>query len=75
MLGELQQDPSLRLTETGRTLLRWLMAHRIEERDWRNVVGSVPPQCAEVVSEVARRYADGWRRLAEELADSGRATA
>ncbi|MFC0432223.1 ParB/RepB/Spo0J family partition protein [Kutzneria buriramensis] len=75
VLGELQRDPSLRLTETGRSLLRWLMAHRIEEREWQTVVGSVPPHCAEVVSEVARRYADSWRRLAEELADSTSATA
>jgi hypothetical protein len=51
------------------------MAHRIEERDLRGVVGSVPPHCAEVVSAVAYRYAEGWRRLAEELADSARVTA
>jgi ParB-like chromosome segregation protein Spo0J len=75
VLSELQRDPSLRLTEAGRSLLRWLVAHRIEEQDLRGVVGSVPPHCAEVVSAVAYRYAEGWRRLAEELADSARATA
>lgn len=75
ILGDLQRDPSLRLTEAGRSLLRRLVVHKIDEEDWRNFAACVPPHCAETISEVARRYSEGWRRLAVELADSARSAA
>ncbi len=67
VLAELQRDPSLRFTQGGRSLLRWLVAHRIEESDWREFAERVPPHCSDVIAEVASRYSEGWRRLASAL--------
>ncbi|MEU7874928.1 ParB/RepB/Spo0J family partition protein [Dactylosporangium sp. NPDC049140] len=66
-LKGLQQDPALRFNESGRTLVRWLMTRAVRFEEWQEVAGDVPTHATYVVAVVARRCADEWQRIAEEL--------
>jgi hypothetical protein len=61
----LKQDPSLRFTETGRRLLRWLDAHALSQEDPMWVVSAIPPHCVDRIAELARGYARVWQGFAE----------
>jgi hypothetical protein len=67
ILRSLRRDPSLRLNDTGRTLLRVLEAGAALAQHRRDLAVHVPPHCRELVSELANGYAEAWRMLAEEL--------
>jgi hypothetical protein len=67
LLQRLKGDPSLRYSERGRTLLRWLDSHLVEPADWAPAVEGVPPHCVYTIAELAIRCAKAWERLAEEL--------
>jgi ParB-like chromosome segregation protein Spo0J len=71
ILGSLRNDPSLRFTDAGRCLLRWLCSHAIEPKDWEPVLESVPPHCTKVIAELARSFADAWQEFARELEQRG----
>jgi len=62
-LNHLRADPSLRFSESGRTLLRWLTALGTDE-EWMAIVDTVPSHCAPAVVEMARQRAENWRRFA-----------
>ncbi|WP_216591495.1 ParB/RepB/Spo0J family partition protein [Streptomyces brasiliscabiei] len=67
ILPNLRKDPSLR-TEAGRMLLQMLSVHAIgDEARWRRLAQSVPGHRAPVLAQAARRCADHWLRLANEL--------
>ncbi|MFJ9041489.1 hypothetical protein ACIRF8_33605 [Streptomyces sp. NPDC102406] len=67
LLPSVCKDPSLR-TEAGRTLLRMLSAHSIgDEAKWLRLARSVPGHRADLLAQAARRCADHWLRLANEL--------
>ncbi|WP_328838899.1 hypothetical protein [Streptomyces europaeiscabiei] len=67
ILPNLRKDPSLR-TEAGRLLLQMLGMHSIgDEARWRRLAQSVPGHRAPVLAQAARRCADHWLRLANEL--------
>ncbi len=61
---DLKNDPSLRLTESGRALLRWLDGHVIESDECTVLAAAVPPHCVEVIEAIARRCAETWSELA-----------
>ncbi|WP_337824515.1 hypothetical protein [Amycolatopsis sp. A1MSW2902] len=65
--AQLLRDPSLRLTEGGRAILRLLHLHTIDESDWRTVIDGVPAHCSRAVVDAARACATAWHRVAEEL--------
>jgi ParB-like chromosome segregation protein Spo0J len=67
ILQSLMKDPSLRHTNTGRELLRWLCTHVITADNWPSLIEAVPPHCAEVVAELARQCARTWEQFAQEL--------
>jgi ParB-like chromosome segregation protein Spo0J len=67
MLRGLQSDPSLRFSESGRMLLRWIFSRAIRSDERVDVVAKVPPHCAYIVANVARVCADEWLQLANEL--------
>jgi hypothetical protein len=64
----------LRLTETGRNLLRLLAVHTIRTEEWEAIIDSIPPQCGDIVVDLARQFADRWRdfgaRLEEDIAQT-----
>jgi hypothetical protein len=67
MLHGLQRDPSLRFNESGRTVLRWVLTRAAHYEEWRKISGDVPTHCAFILADVARRLADEWNHIAEEL--------
>ncbi|HET8660213.1 MAG TPA: helix-turn-helix domain-containing protein [Micromonosporaceae bacterium] len=67
MLHGLKSDPSLRLTESGRSLLRWVFSRTIRPEEWRDVATNVPPHCTYILAEVARACADEWLQIANDL--------
>lgn len=60
-------DPSLRFTESGRELLRWLNSRMIGSQDWLALVDELPSHCAGTVAELARQCSDSWLGFAEQL--------
>ncbi|NRQ33098.1 ParB/RepB/Spo0J family partition protein [Nonomuraea sp. NN258] len=67
-LSHLMRDPSLRYTDAGRTLLRWLHGHPIiDEPAWQDTVAAIPPHCLPAVVRLARRFAGDWNDLARQI--------
>lgn len=64
MLHGLTKDPSLRMTESGRELLRWLHRAHVELTEYGRVLDAVPEHCLHVVVELAVLYAATWERIA-----------
>jgi len=67
ILGILRRDPSLRYTESGRRLLRWLDVRTIGPQGWQSMLGDVPPHCSFLVAELAEACAEQWARLATRM--------
>ncbi|MFC9435377.1 ParB/RepB/Spo0J family partition protein [Nocardia sp. NPDC057030] len=67
MLHQLRKDPSLRFSETGRKLLRWLEFPFDDDVKWDDVIGNVPSHCAPRIAELARRRSQDLHRLAQLL--------
>jgi hypothetical protein len=67
LLAVLRRDPSLRLTESGRMILRLLDAHTLDDHHWDRLVGSVPRHCTQAVADVARRCISSWSHFLERL--------
>jgi ParB-like chromosome segregation protein Spo0J len=67
VLQKLRRDPSLRLTENGRQLLRRLSACAPDTTEWEGHEAQIPVHCVPLVSELALGYAEAWTRFAEEL--------
>ncbi|MFJ6907109.1 hypothetical protein [Streptomyces griseoluteus] len=63
----LRRDPSLRLNDAGRNVLRLLDACAVVVRDRGRVLDSVPAHCRRPLAELAEGYAGVWHLLAEEL--------
>ncbi|MFJ9431527.1 ParB/RepB/Spo0J family partition protein [Streptomyces sp. NPDC101490] len=63
----LAKDPSLRLTESGRALLRWLNERAPDLEVGRRLMAAVPPHCAVAVADLANSYALEWQRFATAL--------
>lgn len=67
LLRILSRDPALRLSESGRSTLRWLSAYARGVQRWQEVVERLPPHCAYLVAELALSCAEQWTRLAERM--------
>lgn len=67
ILTVLKRDPSLRFTESGRALLRWLDAHTSDVEQWKSLFDNVPPHCSGVIAELARGAGNAWHQFAEQL--------
>ncbi|MGW0537236.1 hypothetical protein [Streptomyces sp. NPDC003032] len=67
MLERLKADPSLRLNETGRMLLRMLTMHSIDGQEWERILQRVPPHLYSVIAEFAREHARVWTGFADRL--------
>ncbi|HEX5118430.1 MAG TPA: ParB/RepB/Spo0J family partition protein [Pseudonocardiaceae bacterium] len=66
-LRALARDPSLRGTEAGRILLRWLAGSVIGQRECALLIDAVPGHCAAAVAELARNNAARWQQFAADL--------
>ena len=66
-LAILRNDPTMRFTENGRVLLRWLATRSVREDDWSGLPDVVQPNTARLAASLARQHAASWARFAEEL--------
>ncbi|MFH9725973.1 hypothetical protein ACH4M4_23870 [Streptomyces sp. NPDC017254] len=64
----LRRDPSLRLTESGREILRLLgvCTAAVRERR-RNGTSAVPPHCLDPLAKLMRGYSEIWQSFAAEF--------
>ncbi|MGW1889940.1 streptomycin biosynthesis protein [Streptomyces sp. NPDC002004] len=67
----LRRDPSLRFSESGRSVLRLLDACALVARDRGRIAATVPAHCKESLAQLAHAYAGIWNMLADDL-ESGR---
>ena len=74
VLEDLLADPSLRMREDGRKLLRLLQRSALERDGVLKLASTVPRHCSGVVADLARQYAEVWASFAEELDESVRST-
>lgn len=67
IVQRLRSDPSLRFTESGRVLLRWLEASAaaIAERD--KLAANLPDHCVPAVAALAQQYSEELRQFAAVL--------
>jgi ParB-like chromosome segregation protein Spo0J len=63
----LLRNPSLRFSEKGRLLLRWLETQPNAWADWRRIIDSVPERCFAVVLELARDNAKTWSAIVDRV--------
>ncbi|MEU7019319.1 helix-turn-helix domain-containing protein [Streptomyces sp. NPDC046203] len=66
-LDVLSNDPSIRFTDSGRALLRWLNGQAQGLAAGEQLLAAVPPHCAGALTEVVCHYAREWERLAAVL--------
>ncbi|RSN30133.1 streptomycin biosynthesis protein [Amycolatopsis sp. WAC 04169] len=67
VLEKLKADPTLRLSEVGRILLRMLTMHSIDGQEWERILRGVPPHLYGVVAGFARDHARVWAGFADHL--------
>lgn len=67
VVRRLRSDPSIRFSESGRTLLRWLEAPGADDTEWDAVTRNIPGHCTRAIVELARLCAADWQRFAEAL--------
>jgi ParB-like chromosome segregation protein Spo0J len=67
LIGRLREDPSLRYSERGRALLRWLELRTVMVGEWERLIHEMPPHCSFVVADVAKACAAQWKELALRL--------
>jgi ParB-like chromosome segregation protein Spo0J len=72
VLEKLLRNPSLRHNEQGRRLLRWLNDNAACAQEWPEVLSSVPPHCAHLIAQLARKYSEMWLDFAKKLDEPGR---
>ncbi|MFC3455263.1 ParB/RepB/Spo0J family partition protein [Amycolatopsis speibonae] len=63
----LRSDPTIRYTESGRTLVRLLDGHLNDRDQWDQVARNIPEHRLELISELARARAEDWRQFVELL--------
>lgn len=64
---KLMNDPSLKLTVSGRVLLRLLAAHEIGPEGWERLSDAIPSHCVRIIGDLAAKYAKAWESLEAEL--------
>ncbi|SUB40284.1 MULTISPECIES: ParB/RepB/Spo0J family partition protein [Nocardia] len=69
VLQSLRRDPSLRLTETGRTLLRWLDASPRTPTQSLDLADRIPEHCLNLIHDMARQNAANWQDFATRIGD------
>ncbi|MFD7168139.1 ParB/RepB/Spo0J family partition protein [Streptomyces violascens] len=66
-LMELKKDPSLRFTDAGRALLRWLDVHAVGMDQWKELLDNLPPHLLRIVARLAYQNSAAWREVHQHL--------
>ncbi|TDV53666.1 ParB/RepB/Spo0J family partition protein [Actinophytocola oryzae] len=72
LVRQLRSDPTLRFSESGRTLLRLLEVRSVPPEKWAAIAANMPPHWRDSVARVAMECSDTWRTFAEQLLGSTR---
>lgn len=64
VVRKLVRDPSLRATESGRALLRMLMATELERTQWEQIAEAIPTHCVPLIRAVVLKRCEDWKKLA-----------
>ncbi|WP_405752862.1 ParB N-terminal domain-containing protein [Streptomyces sp. NBC_00012] len=64
-VGALKQDPSLRMTDSGRLFLRLVLSHPPDSTSWDRLADGLPLHSLDWVLELARSHASAWQHFAE----------
>jgi Homeodomain-like domain/ParB-like nuclease domain len=67
VVEKLLRDPSLRLNEQGKEMLRLLHVNALGAEQLPCVATAVPPHCVAIIVQLARQYARMWQDFAREL--------
>ena len=67
VVEKLLRDPSLRLNEQGKEMLRLLHVNALGAEQLSCVARAVPPHCVVIIAQLARQYARMWQDFAREL--------
>ncbi|MGW4215309.1 streptomycin biosynthesis protein [Lentzea sp. NPDC004789] len=67
VLAGLGRDPSLRYSESGRALLRWLGSRIVTAGEGSQAIDGVSPHSAILVVKIARHCAQVWAEVADEI--------
>jgi hypothetical protein len=67
VLQGLKSDPTLRLSESGRGLLRWIAQKALRPGEWRHVSNDLPSHVTYILADVAHHCAYEWQQVANEL--------
>lgn len=67
LLIMIQRDPSLRFSESGRSLLRLLEKLALGPSELASLVGAISPHCVYLIAEFAHSCADEWLQFAHGL--------
>ncbi|MGG2463442.1 ParB/RepB/Spo0J family partition protein [Streptomyces sp. RGM 3693] len=70
-LESLRNDPSIRLNQSGRELLRLLNHSSVEQGSLERIVDHVPPHRASAVAELIRTNTQAWMAFAAALEQRG----
>lgn len=63
----LRRDPSLRFSEAGRLLLRWLEVSQIAVREWDRILRAIPSHRMQQVAKLAKSCAEDLVLLADQV--------
>ncbi|MFG2736454.1 ParB N-terminal domain-containing protein [Streptomyces carpaticus] len=63
----LRRDPSLRFSESGRLLLRWLEASLAAISEWDRILRAIPSHRKQQIADLAKTCAEDWGRLADQM--------
>jgi hypothetical protein len=66
-LASLMKDPSIRLNDTGRFLLRLLEMNSAGAASWDRITAQIPAHSTGLVAELAHQYAQMWSNIASQL--------
>lgn len=67
VLQNLRRDPSLRSTETGRSLIHMLHPLVVDTKEWKRLIDNLPGHCTSTVSDAARACAQVWQEFADQV--------
>ncbi|MFC6073303.1 winged helix-turn-helix transcriptional regulator [Microbispora bryophytorum] len=69
VLRKLARDPSLRATESGRLLLRILLATEVGPAQWKEIAEAIPAHCLPLIRAVVLKRSEELKRLASMVPD------
>jgi ParB-like chromosome segregation protein Spo0J len=75
ILRSLRRDPSLRLSDSGRSLLRWLENNSSPLEECEQVAAKVPAHCVDLIVEFAVGCAADWIMFSEQIQQRVRSSA